>query len=236
VVNELAGLTQRRVDIIHSKNGEKQDLFENRSHSFQETITPASFCLIVIGKNRGYCFEARTWDLCFPPESRFELAKVFRQDDLHFIKILNQARVGLLSGPSIATLSQCRRDLPSHDGSFSNSISPLLFFFSCFIMLLLMVGIEPTQLYSRNKGVRYINQSRLEGLRTQSKTFHALDRIVVDGWNETLAGCTFFIASNFCSIANLLSLITNFLICSQREAVRRGNHAGQCSIFGLRRG
>jgi len=95
--------------------------------------------------NRGYCFEGRTWDMCeprdtfsllpskhvafisinrcFPPESRFELTKVFRQDDSHFIKILNQARVGLLTGPSIATLSQCRRDLPAQDGAIVGVVS-----------------------------------------------------------------------------------------------------------------
>lgn len=138
VVNEYSILTQRRIEAI--KDQDRTDIFENR----------------------GYCFEARTWDLCFPPESRFELAKVFRQEDLHFIKILNQARVGLLTGPSISTLAQCRRPLASQD------------------------GIEPTQLYSRNKGVRFINESRLEALRTPEKIFYALDHIVVDGWNETV--------------------------------------------------
>jgi len=45
-------------------------------------------------------------------------------------------------------------------------------------------GIEPTQLYSRNKGVKYINDTRLGDLKGDDSAFHAVDRVIVQGWNE----------------------------------------------------
>ena len=50
---------------------------------------------------------------------------------MEFIGILNQACLGLLSNEGIEVLKRCRAPLESKN------------------------GIEPTQLYSRNKGVRF---------------------------------------------------------------------------------
>jgi len=45
-------------------------------------------------------------------------------------------------------------------------------------------GIEPTQLYSKNKGVKYINDTRLSDLKGDQSIYHAVDRVIVQGWNE----------------------------------------------------
>lgn len=42
--------------------------------------------------------------------------QVFRQDDADFVKILNQARIGVLTDESVRALAQCRRELPLEDG------------------------------------------------------------------------------------------------------------------------
>eukprot|EP01126_Amoeba_proteus_P058727 TRINITY_DN7617_c0_g2_i11.p1 TRINITY_DN7617_c0_g2~~TRINITY_DN7617_c0_g2_i11.p1 ORF type:complete len:352 (-),score=56.81 TRINITY_DN7617_c0_g2_i11:837-1892(-) len=111
-------------------------------------------------KNEGYCFEARTWHLIFSPESHFELTEVFRQRESSFVTILNQARLGLLTPNAIDTLRQCRASLSTTD------------------------GIQPTQLYSRNKGVRHVNETQLSDLPGEPHVFYSVDNIVVQGWNE----------------------------------------------------
>jgi len=112
-------------------------------------------------KNEGYCFSARTWAHCFPSCSVFELRQVFRQaTDTQFISILNEIRVGMLKKESINILRECRRDLLTLD------------------------GIEPTQLYSRNRGVKFINETKLQELTGEAVTFRAVDRVNSHGWNE----------------------------------------------------
>lgn len=110
--------------------------------------------------NNGYCFEARTWYLCFPHSSHFELTEVFRQRDPEFIELLNQARIGQMSPQHLKRLSSQKHALATSD------------------------GIQPTQLYSMNKGVRYINESQLNKLPGHEYNFNALDMCVVDGWSE----------------------------------------------------
>uniref|UniRef100_A0A6B2L0S6 ATP-dependent DNA helicase n=1 Tax=Arcella intermedia TaxID=1963864 RepID=A0A6B2L0S6_9EUKA len=141
VENQFSAWTKRRVDYVTKDMG-LAERFENKGH----------------------CFTARTWDLCFPPSSKFELQQVFRQEDNSFIQILNEMRVGLLSRHSIDILGTCRRSLNISD------------------------GIEPTQLYSRNMGVKQINDSRLDALKGETCSFKAVDRVIVHGWNEFVPG------------------------------------------------
>lgn len=99
-------------------------------------------------ENKGFTFESNAWHICFPRglyqyqyelsdsvvESHFELTEVFRQRDFDFVQILNEARLGFISDSAIEKLRQCRAPLSTAD------------------------GIEPTLLYSRNRGVKYAYQ------------------------------------------------------------------------------
>jgi ATP-dependent DNA helicase PIF1 len=114
----------------------------------------------LIYTNSGYCFEANTWHLCFPPSSHFELTEVFRQRDQAFIDLLNQARIGQMSPADLKRLSQSRHTLSVTD------------------------GIQPTQLYSMNKGVRFINETQLANLPSQEFSLKSMDQISFAGWNE----------------------------------------------------
>jgi ATP-dependent DNA helicase PIF1 len=129
-----------------------------RTKSRLDMIQPRNDDLIYT--NSGYCFEANTWHLCFPPSSHFELMEVFRQRDQAFIDLLNQARIGKMSQDDLKRLSQSRHSLSVSD------------------------GIQPTQLYSMNKGVRFINETQLDSLPGQEFSLKSMDQMSFTGWNE----------------------------------------------------
>ncbi|KAL7414123.1 hypothetical protein BDY24DRAFT_339977, partial [Mrakia frigida] len=61
-----------------------------------------------------FAFEAEGWARTMKTE--VDLKQVFRQDDLRFIKILDQMRHGTLDSESISTLKGLSREITYEDG------------------------------------------------------------------------------------------------------------------------
>jgi ATP-dependent DNA helicase PIF1 len=107
--------------------------------------------LLPVNKKEGLVFEAKCFDECFPPESRVELDKVFRQTDDAFIRFLGEVRVGRLSDESVQFLNALDRPLDVSD------------------------GIKPTVMHPTNKDVTSENNLELAKLDGPSTCYTAID-------------------------------------------------------------
>lgn len=95
-----------------------------------------------------FVFDAKSWAQCVPQV--VVLRHVFRQADMEFVRMLDEARRGCLSHQSIRRFHGLARPLVKD-------------------------GIEPTELYPLREQVRQANLSRLKALKGESHFFHAKD-------------------------------------------------------------
>lgn len=96
-----------------------------------------------------FAFQADCWDKCF--DLQIELTEIFRQcEDLEFMKMLNQIRMGVCSPESISMLQACQ-GMPIDD------------------------GITPTKLYPYKINVEEENEQMLKELGKELITFRAED-------------------------------------------------------------
>jgi len=58
-----------------------------------------------------HCFNAKNWRVVFGPQDHFELTQVFRQDDVEFVRILNEIRYGTVTTEAIEMLKTCDKPL-----------------------------------------------------------------------------------------------------------------------------
>lgn len=101
--------------------------------------------------NRGtiFCFQTPVWEKCI--ELSYELKEVHRQKDSNFVKILNFIRIGHVTQSITDTLlATGRQNIESN-------------------------GILATQLCSHTKDANSLNESKLEALTGEMKTFEAQD-------------------------------------------------------------
>ena len=100
---------------------------------------------------RGFCFESDFfWSHAFRV---VELRRVYRQEDKEFVAHLAEVRKGRVSAATRAFFEQCRRPLGA------------------------VAGVEPTEVYTTNRSVDALNQSRLKALRTGRLDFKAVDSV-----------------------------------------------------------
>lgn len=98
-----------------------------------------------------FCFEALSWQHCFPPESIFELETIFRQAEKSLVEALGEVRYGKASQKTINLFSRLQRELKPPE------------------------GIDPTKLLSKNVDVNMINKSFLDKLPGEPVAFKADD-------------------------------------------------------------
>lgn len=96
-----------------------------------------------------FCFETPVWEKCI--ELSYELKQVHRQKDLSFVKILNYIRIGHVTQDITDTLLATSRQKIEAN------------------------GILATQLCSHTKDANSINESKLDALTGETKTFEAQD-------------------------------------------------------------
>lgn len=111
-----------------------------------------------IGKNCKFCFQSNAWKEIFEGNSDnlIELDKVFRQkDDVIFLNILNEMRVGNLSVKSSEILA--KKALESSSKSYSST------------------DIIPTNLFPKNDKVDNFNTEQLNKLTETDVAFVAID-------------------------------------------------------------
>lgn len=105
--------------------------------------------------NFGYAFQSPAWWRC--GMKHVQLTRVFRQDEALFIKLLDYARRGVKSSAVLnRLLKECARPLAVED------------------------GIQPTQVYARNKDVDTLNDQELGKLPGRRVTCVSRDEVVVD--------------------------------------------------------
>lgn len=96
-----------------------------------------------------FCFQSKAWQDCV--KHTFELEKVHRQNDPAFISILNSIRIGRVTDEIVKTLGATSSQQIEKD------------------------GILATRLCSHIKDANIINESKLEQLEGETKTFMAED-------------------------------------------------------------
>lgn len=96
-----------------------------------------------------FCFQAKSWQKCI--QNSFELRKIYRQKDPKFVDILNSIRIG--------------RVTPEHAECLLRTASQKIE----------SNGIVATRLCSHTKDADSINQSKLAAIKSQEKTFEAID-------------------------------------------------------------
>lgn len=98
-----------------------------------------------------FCFEAESWQRCFPGESIFELETIFRQVEKSLVEALGEVRYGKASQKTINLFSRLQRELKPPE------------------------GIDPTKLLSKNADVNLINKAFLDKLPGDPVEFEADD-------------------------------------------------------------
>jgi ATP-dependent DNA helicase PIF1 len=99
-------------------------------------------------QSKQFCFESDLWNIIFSYDCQIELVKIFRQNDDNFAKILNQVREGKIKKSSNNILNSL----------VGREIDINLF-------------SEPTKLYPTKNSVEYINNFKLNNLKTEIKEF-----------------------------------------------------------------
>ncbi|CAO3621906.1 unnamed protein product [Cunninghamella echinulata] len=116
----------------------------------QLIVTGDFFQLPPVNQHRDciFTFESKTWSKVI--SSTVMLTHVFRQKDQKFVGILNEMRLGKLSEEAIQLFKSLDRSLPEST-------------------------IEPTELYPLRRQVEMSNNTRLEALKGDYKSFSAVD-------------------------------------------------------------
>jgi ATP-dependent DNA helicase PIF1 len=115
---------------------------------------------IGLGGKVHFCFESDTWRQLFQGGGLVVLDTVFRQkDDVTFLNILNEMRVGALSRNSVAILNAKSKE----SGRIVVSTTAL------------SNEICPTKLFSTNKDVDGFNETELSRLTSVSYIYNAVD-------------------------------------------------------------
>jgi len=105
--------------------------------------------------NQGFAFQATAWKKAALKTT--QLDEVFRQTNTDFIRVLHEIRLGKVSPTSEAFLKSCDRPLSPTD-----------------------LGIEPTVLYAKNRGVDDLNRDSLHRLPGEEHLFEAVDSVQVE--------------------------------------------------------
>lgn len=101
------------------------------------------------GTETRFCFQSQAWKDCV--KHTFELEKVHRQSDPVFISVLNSIRIGIVNENITKTLTATSKQQIEKE------------------------GILATRLCSHINDANLINESKLEGLKGESRTFLAED-------------------------------------------------------------
>lgn len=96
-----------------------------------------------------FCFQSPSWEKCI--QASYELQIVHRQKDSEFVKILNHIRIGHVTDEITNRLLETGKQIIEKN------------------------GILATQLCSHTNDANSINESKLENLKTESKTYEAQD-------------------------------------------------------------
>lgn len=99
--------------------------------------------------DKRFCFQTPSWEQCI--QASYELQVVHRQKDSEFVKILNHIRIGHVTDEITERLLETGKQIIEKN------------------------GILATQLCSHTNDANSINESKLENLKTESKTFNAQD-------------------------------------------------------------
>ncbi|CAE6476080.1 unnamed protein product, partial [Rhizoctonia solani] len=97
-----------------------------------------------------FVFDSLSWDTCV--KTKVMLTEVFRQKDPRLVKMLNDARIGVVTDESAALLKGLARPVHYED------------------------GIGPTELYPRRFEAGWANRRQLMNLPGKVRTFHAYDK------------------------------------------------------------
>ncbi|RUS25013.1 DNA helicase-like protein, partial [Jimgerdemannia flammicorona] len=101
-------------------------------------------------RRRKFAFEAKTWSSVV--NRSFVLKTVLRQDDEHFVRLLNEIRLGKVSAEALRVLTFLHRELKSLDRAF-----------------------RPIQLYPYRSDVDFVNNTRLAALKGHPRRFNTQD-------------------------------------------------------------
>ena len=112
-----------------------------------------------------FCFQSKMWPLCFASKHMLRLSTIFRQQDEHYVQILNQVREGVVSTESVRLLQHLSRPL-------------------CACLRDEGVRIIPTVLKCMNVDVDAINKRELAELREPITTFRASNQGRTSLWPQ----------------------------------------------------
>ncbi|CAE6440896.1 unnamed protein product [Rhizoctonia solani] len=101
-----------------------------------------------------FVFDSHSWDICV--RTKVMLTQVFRQKDPRLVKMLNDARIGVVTDESAQILKSLARPVFYDD------------------------GIGPTELYPRRYEADYANRRHLMSLPGEVHTFYAYDKLGKD--------------------------------------------------------
>ncbi|CAE6438404.1 unnamed protein product [Rhizoctonia solani] len=107
-----------------------------------------------------FVFDSYSWDSCI--KTKVMLTQVFRQKDPKLVKMLNDARVGVVTDESAELLKALARPVHYDD------------------------GIGPTEVYPRRFEADQANRKQLISLPGEIRTFHAYDKRGKDGEDYTV--------------------------------------------------
>ncbi|KAJ1299570.1 hypothetical protein OPQ81_002537 [Rhizoctonia solani] len=103
----------------------------------------------LIGAPASFVFDSWTWDLCI--KTKVMLTQVFRQKDPRLVKMLNDARVGIVTDESAELIKSLARPVHYDD------------------------GIGPTEIYPRRFEAEWANRKQLMNLPGPRRTYAAYD-------------------------------------------------------------
>lgn len=101
------------------------------------------------GPDVEFCFESPLWTSAVPVQ--IELTHIFRQTDAEFVSLLQEVRSGHLSPAAVERLTALGRPLKETE------------------------GVVATRLFPKNAQVDVINETNLDGLRGDTRTYESVD-------------------------------------------------------------
>lgn len=107
-----------------------------------------------------FCFHSPRWFEVFPRDQHVVLHRIFRQNDMSYINVLNQVRVGRIQRSSYETLLSRVGCMPPSD------------------------MVQPTMLFPKKHKVAAINHKHMEALSGESRTY----RLSVQWNSDIVAG------------------------------------------------
>ena len=108
-----------------------------------QLILSGDFLQLPTVNSEKFCFEAKSWDSCI--DLTIYMKDIFRQNDMKFVKCLNEVRIGTLS-------DETKDILMSRVG----------------VKLVNDYGIKPTKIYSTNKDVNIQNERAIDKLLAEN--------------------------------------------------------------------